>query len=241
MNGKITTDEQALRFVMDRSKALGPGSYEEAMKKGFVAVGPSAGKTGPVPKDKPYRPFTVNVSEKKPYKTLTGRLQFYVDHDWYQRFDATVPKPLVKGGGHLGPKKYPFKYSSPHARWGVHSFVRTSEWMLRHQRGEPDIRLSPKAMAKKGIKDGDLVRIFNSAGEFFAMAKAWPALPDDVLFTEHGWEQYLYKDMTHYNFVTAELINPLELVGGYGHIKYAAGGFNPNRIFHETTVDVEKA
>ena len=241
MNGKITTDEQALRFVMDRSKALGPGSYEEAMKKGFVAVGPSAGKTGPVHKDKPYRPFTVNVSEKKPYKTLTGRLQFYVDHDWYQRFDATVPKPLVKGGGHLGPKKYPFKYSSPHARWGVHSFVRTSEWMLRHQRGEPDIRLSPKAMAKKGIKDGDLVRIFNSAGEFFAMAKAWPALPDDVLFTEHGWEQYLYKNMTHYNFVTAELINPLELVGGYGHIKYAAGGFNPNRIFHETTVDVEKA
>ena len=46
--------------------------------------------------------------------------------------------------------------------------------------------------------------------------------------------------MTHYNNVGAELINPLELVGGYGHIKYAAGGYNPNRIFYETTVDVEK-
>jgi len=30
-------------------------------------------------------------------------------------------------------------------------------------------------------------------------------------------------------------------VGGYGHIRYVSGGFNPNRIFYETTVDVEKA
>ena len=63
----------------------------------------------------------------------------------------------------------------------------------------------------------------------------------DQFRSEHGWDQYLYKNMTHYNMVGAELINPLELVGGYGHIRYASGGFNPNRIFYETTVDVEKA
>ncbi|OGA46018.1 MAG: chlorate reductase subunit alpha [Betaproteobacteria bacterium RIFCSPLOWO2_12_FULL_62_58] len=240
MNGAIATDEAALRFVMERSKALGPGTYEEAMKKGFVAVGPSAGKTGPVPKDKPYRPFTTNVTEKKPYATLTGRLQFYVDHDWFQRLGATVPKPQYKGGN-LGPKKYPFVTNSPHTRWGIHSWGRNETWLLRHQRGEPDVCLSPKAMAKKGIKDGDTVRVFNSHGEFFAMAKAWPALPDNMLFSEHGWEQYLYKNMTHYNFVGSELINPLELVGGYGHIRYVSGAFNPNRIFYETSVDVEKA
>jgi dimethylsulfide dehydrogenase subunit alpha/complex iron-sulfur molybdoenzyme family reductase subunit alpha len=192
-----------------------------------------------VPKDKPYRPFTVNVTDKKPYGTLTGRLQFYVDHDWFQRFDATVPKPQVKGG-HLGPKRYPLKTNSPHTRWGIHSWCRNEKWLLRHQRGEPDVCLNPKTMARKGIKDGDMVRVFNSQGEFFAMAKAWPALPEDQIFSEHGWEQYLYKNMTHYNMINAELINPLELVGGYGHIKYASGGFNPNRIFYETTVDVEK-
>ena len=240
MKGAIEKDEDALRFVMERSKALGPGSYEELLKKGFVAVGPSAGKTGPVPKDKPYRPFTVNVSEKQPYKTLTGRLQFYVDHDWFMRLGATVPKPQMKDG-HLGPKRFPFKTNSPHTRWGIHSFSRNEKWLLRHQRGEPDVCLSPKAMAKKGINDGDMVRIFNSQGEFFAMAKAAPWLSENIVFSEHGWEQYQYKNMTHYNFVGAELINPLELVGGYGHIKYASGGYNPNRIFYETTVDVEKA
>jgi dimethylsulfide dehydrogenase subunit alpha/complex iron-sulfur molybdoenzyme family reductase subunit alpha len=240
MDGKLVTDEQALRFVMERSKALGPGTYEEVMKNGFVAVGPSAGKTGPVPKDKPYRPFTANVADKKPYGTLTGRLQFYVDHDWFQRLGATLPKPQFRGGV-LGPKKYPFIRNSPHTRWGVHSFARTEQWMLRHQRGEPDVRMSPKAMAAKGIKDGDMVRIFNSAGEFFAVVRPMRGLPDNMLFTEHGWEQYQYKNMTHYNNVSSELINPLELVGGYGHIKYTSGAFNPNRIFYETTVDVEKA
>jgi dimethylsulfide dehydrogenase subunit alpha/complex iron-sulfur molybdoenzyme family reductase subunit alpha len=240
MKGTIEKDEDALRFVMEKSKALGAGTYEEMMKKGFVAVGPSAGKTGPVPKGKPYRPFTVNVTDKKPYATLTGRLQFYVDHDWFQRLGATVPKPQFKGGN-LGPKKYPFMTNSPHTRWGIHSFARNDKWLLRHQRGTPDVGLSPKAMAKKGIKDGDMVRIFNSQGEFFAMAKTTPSLPDNMVFSEHGWEQYMYKNMTHYNMVNAELINPLEMVGGYGHIKYASGGFNPNRIFYETTVDVEKA
>ncbi|MEO5337250.1 MAG: molybdopterin-dependent oxidoreductase [Magnetospirillum sp. WYHS-4] len=164
MNGAVESDEAALRFVMEKSKALGPGTYEEVMKSGFVAVGPEAGKTGPVPKDKPYRPFTMNVSDKKPYGTLTGRLQFYVDHDWFQRFDATVPKPQVKGG-HIGPKRFPFKTNSPHTRWGIHSWCRNEKWLLRHQRGEPDVCLNPKAMAKKGIKDGDMVRIFNDIGE----------------------------------------------------------------------------
>lgn len=240
MKGAIETDEGALRFVMEKSKALGPGTYEELLQKGFVAVGPSAGKTGPVPKDKPYRPFTVNFTEKKPYGTLTGRLQFYVDHEWFQRFGATVPKPQVKNG-HLGPKRFPFKTNSPHTRWGVHSWCRNDKWLLRHQRGTPDVCLSPKVMASKGIKDGDMVRVFNSQGEFFAMAKTAPSLPDDQVFSEHGWEQYLYKNRTHYNFVGAELINPLELVGGYGHVKYASGGYNPNRIFYETTVDIELA
>ena len=240
MKGAIARDEDAVRFVMERSKALGPGTYEELMKKGFVAVGPSAGKTAPIPKDKPYRPFTVNVSEKKPYGTLTGRLQFYIDHDWFMRFGATVPKPQFKGGN-LGPKRYPFMTNSPHTRWGIHSWCRNEKWLLRHQRGVPDVCLSPGAMAKKGIKDGDTVRVFNSQGEFFAMAKISPALPDNMVFSEHGWEQYLYKNLTHYNFVGSELINPLELVGGYGHVRYASGGFNPNRIFYETTVDVEKA
>lgn len=76
------------------------------------------------------------------YGTLTGRLQFDVDHDWFERLGASLPKPQFCGAV-LGPKKYPC--NSPHTRWAVHSFARTEHWMLRHQRGEPDVRMSPKA------------------------------------------------------------------------------------------------
>lgn len=239
MKGKIAKDEDALRFVMEGSKALGLGSYEEMMNQGFVALGPEAGKTAPIPKGKPYRPFTINVSEKRPYATLTGRLQFYVDHDWFLRLGATLPKPQYPGGP-LSPKKYPFVMDSPHTRWGIHSWCRTEKWMLRLGRGRPDVCINPRVMEKKGIKDGEMVRVFNNSGEFYATAKPGPNLPENILFTEHGWEQYMYPKQTHYNNVVVDIINPLELVGGYGHIRFGSGAFNPNRIYYETGVDIEK-
>jgi len=210
------------------------GSSSPKARPASVSYGPT------VPKDRPYRPFTVNVTQKKPYDTLTGRLQFYVDHDWFLRLGAAVPKPQY-GGGVLAPKQYPFVVDSPHSRWGIHSWCRNEVWMLRHQRGTVDVCMNPTAMRKKGIKDGDMVKVFNAHGEFYAMAKTWPALPESVIFTEHGWEQYMYPKMTHYNFVNADLINPLELVGGYGHIRFKSGAYNPNRMYYETSVDVEKA
>src|SRR3989304_2707441 len=87
------------------------------------------------------------------------------------------------GGGGLAPKQYPFVVDSPHSRWGIHSWCRNEAWMLRHQRGTVDVCMNPTAMRKKGIKDGDMVKVFNAHGEFYAMAKTWPALPDSVIFT----------------------------------------------------------
>jgi dimethylsulfide dehydrogenase subunit alpha/complex iron-sulfur molybdoenzyme family reductase subunit alpha len=240
MGGKLVTDEQALRFVMENSKALGKGTYEQIIKNGYVPVGPEAGKTSLVPKDKPYRPFVDSVAEKKPYPTLTGRLQFYLDHEWFLRFGAATPKPQYSGGV-LGNKKFPFQVDFPHTRWGVHSWNRNSVLMLRLQRGMPDACLNPTDMARKGLKDGDMVRVFNDHGEFFAVLKTAPWLPPSVIFTEHGWDQYMFRGQTHYNDINADIINPLELIGGYGHVRYASGGYNPNRIYYETTVDVEKA
>lgn len=240
MNGAVASDEDALRFMMEKSEALGEGTYEEIQEKGFVAVGPAAGKTGPVPPDKPYRPFTINVEQKIPYGTLTGRLQFYVDHDWFLRFDAATPKPQYSGGD-LGPKQFPFVMNTPHTRWGVHSWCRTSRWMLRLQRGAPDVGMNPTDMEERGIKDGESVRVFNDHGEFYAEVKRMPKLPRYMLFTEHGWEEYMFKNGTHYNNINADMINPLELAGGQSQVNYKSGGYNPNRIFYETRINIEKA
>ncbi len=38
-----------------------------------------------------YAPFTVNIEELKPFHTLTGRMHFYVDHDWLEESASNYP------------------------------------------------------------------------------------------------------------------------------------------------------
>ena len=38
-----------------------------------------------------YAPFTVNVEELKPWHTLTGRMHFYLDHDWIEELGEQLP------------------------------------------------------------------------------------------------------------------------------------------------------
>lgn len=239
INGKIAKDEDALKYMFEKSKALGMERYKEFLEKGFVYLGPEAGKTTPIPRDRPYRPYVEPVAKKQPLGTNSGRFQFYIDHDWYLQLNAAIPKPQYSGGD-LGPKKFPFVMDYPHTRWGIHSSVRTEQWMMRLQRGTVYCYLNPKVMARKGIKDGDLVRIFNDHGEWYATAKPWPSLPEYIVFHEHGWEHHFDPKRNAYNSLNADILNPLAMIGKFGHIRYIGGDFNPNRIYYETRVDVEK-
>jgi nitrate reductase alpha subunit len=38
-----------------------------------------------------YAPFTVNVERLKPWHTLTGRMHFFLDHDWMHEFGESMP------------------------------------------------------------------------------------------------------------------------------------------------------
>ncbi|PRC56353.1 hypothetical protein C6A85_39050, partial [Mycobacterium sp. ITM-2017-0098] len=38
-----------------------------------------------------YAPFTVNIEELKPVHTLTGRMHFYLDHDWLEELGEQLP------------------------------------------------------------------------------------------------------------------------------------------------------
>ena len=239
LNGKLATDEDALKYIFESTEDLGMDRYKAFHENGFCFIGPGAGKTSKIYPDKPHRPFWTPVSEKKPIPTNTGRFQFYVDHDWYLKLNMAVPKPQYSGGD-LGPKKFPFVMNYPHTRWGIHSQWRTEKLMMRLQRGTIYIYLNPNLMKRKGIKDGDFVRTFNDHGEFWGMAKTWPGLPDGMIFHEHGWEHHFTPKRMDYNSVNTDILNPLAMIGKYGHIKYIGGNFANNRIYYETRVDIEK-
>ena len=38
-----------------------------------------------------YAPFTVNIERLKPFHTLTGRMHFYLDHDWMTDLGEALP------------------------------------------------------------------------------------------------------------------------------------------------------
>ena len=250
LNGKIITSEDALKYAhVNSPETLGEERYKTFLKEGYVFVGPKAGMFADYSPDKPYRPWTWQGIDKKPLGTNTGRFQFYIDHEYYLQLDQMTPKPQYTDkwkGGVLKPRRpdgteYPFSMDYPHTKWGIHSSMRTSEWLLRMQRGDVYIYLNPKVMKEYGIKDGDMTRVYNHLGEWFGRAKPKPGLAPYLVYNEHGWEHYMCKNWTHYNNLNCAFYNPLHMAGdarGKGHMVYT-GNHTNNRIFYETGVDIE--
>ena len=239
MGGKLLTAYDATRWVVENSAELDGVTFEEGAKRGFFVMGKAAGVNSTLKPDQPYNPFEHQVVDKKPYETLSGRITFYCDHERFQRLGATAPTARLHAGRDAS--RYPLHFYSPHTRWGIHSNWRSNKYMMRLQRGEPNIYISPKLAAAKGISDGGKVRVFNGIGEFFAQAKFYPSLPEDALMMEHGWEPYQFDQQKPLNNITATLLQPLELVGGWGHLKFILWKWNANQLAHESSVDVEAA
>lgn len=237
MGGTLNTAHEATRWLVDNSPEI-DGTLEDGAKRGFFVMNEKAGGHSTLKPDAVFNPFEHQVVDKKPYPTLSGRITFYCDHDRYMKLGARTPTARQHAGKEAS--NYPLNFYTPHTRWGIHSNWRSNKFMMRLQRGEPNVYISPKLAAEKGIADGDKVRVFNGIGEFFAQAKFYPSLPADALMMEHGWEPYQYDQQKPLNDVHATLLQPLELVGDWGHLKFTLWKWNANQLAHESSVDVEK-
>ena len=78
-----------------------------------------------------YAPFTVNIEKKKPFHTLTGRMHFFLDHDWMHEMGEALPiyrPPLDMTGLYNEPElgttdgvSVAVRYLTPHNKWAIHS------------------------------------------------------------------------------------------------------------------------
>ena len=183
-----------------------------------------------------YNSFENNLYLNQRFDTLSGRLTFYVDHPLWIAAGAHVPTAKLP----IRPKRFPFLLMTPHARWSIHSTYKTSPMLLRLQRGMPCVMLNPLVAARKGIADGDEVRIFNDLGETRLMAKVAASVPPDALVMEHGWEPFLFKGRKGHNALIGDMLNLLELSDGWGHLKFGTN-WDGNQHAYDATVDVAKA
>ena len=121
-----------------------------------------------------YAAFTTNVEEGKPWHTLTGRMHFFLDHDWMHEFGEALPiyrPPLdmasLFGEPTLGPdgaKQVVVRYLTPHSKWSIHSEYQDNLLMLTLSRGGPTVWMSPSDAAAVDVRDNNWVELVNRNG-----------------------------------------------------------------------------
>jgi dimethylsulfide dehydrogenase subunit alpha/complex iron-sulfur molybdoenzyme family reductase subunit alpha len=236
MQGMLNTDKDVVKWLIENVPAFKPWSFDNAVERGFLILNNNAGLTSPLYADKPYRSFEQQFYLKRPYPTLSGRQQFYIDQEVFVKLRCTVPTARPA----LHPSRHPLKFYSPHTRWGIHSTWRSNKYMLRLQRGVPHVNVNPQDAAARGIGDGDTVRVFNDVGEFRAMAKLLPSVRPGTLMMDHAWEPHQFAKRLGMDEPVAGLLSPLELAGGWGHLQFGAE-WDGNQLAYESSVDIAKA
>jgi complex iron-sulfur molybdoenzyme family reductase subunit alpha len=195
-----------------------------------------AGKSSPLYPDRAYNTFENNLYLNQRFETVSGRLTFYVDHPLWIAAGANVPTARLP----IASRKFPLLLMTPHARWSIHSTYKTSPLLLRLQRGKPAVMVNPDTAARKGIADGEDVRVWNDLGEAVLMAKVAASVPKDALVLEHGWEPFLYKGKKGHNALVGDMLNLLEVSDGWGHLRFGTI-WDGNQHAFDATVDIAKA
>ncbi len=236
-DGKIRTDEDAVNFILGNSPETQGMDYHglQAGPKRFVATDPEAWNSD-VEEGRAYTPFTHQIEKKRPWRTLTGRQQFYIDHPWYLELGESLPV-------HKDPAddpKFPLFWNTPHGRWSIHSTWRDNRYMLRLQRGLPIVYIHPDEAASRGIADNDWVRVFNDQGSAVVKVNIRPGEKTGRLTMYHGWERFLGFQQGGWQSLTYIKIKPTQLIGKYGHLNFVLNYWGPTGNNRDLKVEIEK-
>jgi nitrate reductase alpha subunit len=131
--------------------------------------------------------------------------------------------------------------TSGHNRWSIHAAWRDHEALLRLQRGKPVIYVNPGDASKRGIGDGDTVRVFNDVGECELQAMLSPTLKPGQVVVYHAWEPFQFKHGKSDQTLIPSPLNPVQLAGGYFHLQPMVMMQQPGCSDRGTRVDLERS
>jgi len=235
-------DEKLLRDIYRFSTNVDVG-WDEIKEKGWARY-PRLGRlvweqceATDWKKDETITPYRWHTDKKMVWPTLTRRMQFYIDHELYLELGEELP--VHKDNPPIG-GDYPLHMTGGHTRWSVHTSWRDDAYMLRLQRGGPVMYMNPKDAQHRRIEDGDRVKVYNDVGSFEIHAKISSAVRPGQVIVYHAWEPCQFKDHKTYQSLTPSPINPVELAGGYFHLRPYFIAFNPGQSDRGTRVDVVK-
>ena len=214
--------------------------------------------SGLIENGRSYSPFTYNVESDVPWRTLTGRQSFYLDHPVYIDFGEHLPT--------YKPKPLPTEYSdlqfsedqsqaimlnflTPHGKWHIHSTYGDNQRMTTLSRGIYPLWMNDRDAESLGINDNDWVEVFNDHGVIVTRAVVSARIPPGICMQYHAPER------THgipksplrkgrraggHNSLTRTRLKPNFMIGGYGQFTYHFNYWGPVGCNRDTHLLVRK-
>lgn len=104
-------------------------------------------------------------------------------------------------------EKYPLVSLSQHYRLGKHTIGQFNPWLT--ELDEPHVIINPDDAAARGIKHGDIVKVFNDRGSVTLKAYADPGMRPGVTQIPYGWPAERYVDGHEQSLGNSELTDPI--------------------------------
>ena len=252
-NGEVAAEgfrNQGARVGVDMSP-LASGSVNNKITWDDVKERPKQVFTSPewsadTRDNRRYTAFSINLEWDKPWHTLSGRMHYYLDHDWYIDYGEQLPifkPPLDKmhlNGednpgqllpGENGDPEVTVRYLTTHNKWSIHSQYFDNLHVLSISRGGQVIWMSDKDAAKVGVKDNEWIEAYNRNGVVSARAIVSHRIPEGTVIMNHAQERTVGTPLNEHtgrrggthNSLTRIMIKPIHVAGGYGQLTY---GFN---------------
>ena len=205
-----------------------------------------------------YSAYCLNVERLVPWRTLTGRQHFYLDHPGFIAFGESLPtyKPKPDAGAvqdlaasQAGQRGIRLNYLTPHGKWGIHSTYGDNLRMLTLSRGTHPLWINDRDAAEAGIADNDWVEAFNDHGVVVTRAVVSARLPRGLCMIYHSPERTIgvpkspergNRRAGGHNSLTRVRLKPTLMVGGYGQFTFALNYWGPTGNNRDTFIQVRK-
>ncbi|BAQ09748.1 nitrate reductase subunit alpha [Bacillus sp. OxB-1] len=192
-----------------------------------------------------YSPFTTNIERLVPFRTLTGRQHFYIDHELFLDFGEALPvykptlPPMVFGPRDKqivgGQDSLVLRYLTPHGKWNIHSTYQDNQHMLTLFRGGPTVWISDLDAKEHGIDDNQWLEVYNRNGVVTARAVVSHRMPKGTMFMYHAQDKHIQvpgSEITEqrggsHNAPTRIHMKPTQMVGGYAQLSYGFNYYGP--------------
>lgn len=240
--------EKARAIGMDFEQLLGRPNriLDSPLWSGLTAAG------------RPYSPFTLNVEHLVPWRTLTGRQHFYLDHPLYLQFGENLPtykpKPLPTASTDLqfssdAGRSITLNYITPHSKWHIHSTYGETDRMTSLSRGVDPLWISEQDAEAIGIVDNDWVEVHNDHGVVVTRANVTSRVPPGVCIQYHSPERTYgvprsplrgNKRAGGHNSLIRTRLKPNLMAGGYAQFTYYFNYWGPVGCNRDTEVMVRK-